>query len=442
MQKDFFRGKKITVMGLGLLGRGVQLVRFLAKEGADLLVTDLKSAEVLAPSIKKLSAFPNIKYALGEHRLEYFQNTEMVMRAPDAPLNSPYLAAARAANVPVEMDASLFMKLLPEGVTVIGITGTRGKSTVTQLIFDILIAAKKRVYLGGNVRGGVTLPLLKKVKAGDFVVLELDSWQLQGFGDAKLSPHVAVFTSFMRDHLNYYAGDMKRYFDDKSNIFRFQRKGDHLVVHRSVASEHKIKTLASVHEVSARSLPKSSKFVLPGSHNRENISLALKVADLLEIPRKLSLSILKKHKGLPGRLEVLGKKKGILFVNDTNGTTPEAVRAAFESFGKYSKKTILIGGGADKSLEYDVWAKDALRHVKAVILFKGKASEKMVNALGSSKKLLVPAAESMKEAFSAALSVARRGDLIILSPAAASFGVFKNEYDRGDQFVAAFKKLR
>ena len=119
------------------------------------------------------------------------------------------------------MDASLFARLASAGVIIIGITGTRGKTTVTNLIYEILKRVGKRVFLGGNIRGVATLPLLKKVKSGDMVVLELDSWQLQGFGDTKISPQVAVFTNFMRDHMNYYRGDMDQYWSDKANIFKY-----------------------------------------------------------------------------------------------------------------------------------------------------------------------------------------------------------------------------
>jgi len=214
-----FTGKKITILGLGVLGRGSAITGFLARHGAILTVTDLKSKEELKPSLDKLAKYPNIRYVLGEHRMEDMTGADMVMRSPDVRYDSPYVLAARDVGVSVEMDASLFMKLMPAGVRVVGVTGTRGKSTVSYAIAHILEQAKSckgNVYLAGNVRDGATLPLLAKVKEGDIVVLELDSWQLQGFGESKRSPHVAVFTNLMRDHMNYYRGDMKRYAVDKA----------------------------------------------------------------------------------------------------------------------------------------------------------------------------------------------------------------------------------
>jgi UDP-N-acetylmuramoylalanine--D-glutamate ligase len=231
--KKYFKNKKITVMGLGLLGRSIAYTKFLAECGADLTVTDLKTEEQLKTSLKELKKFKNIKYVLGKHNLADFKNRDMVIKSAGVPLDSPFINEARKNNIPIEMDASLFAKLAPE-VMIIGVTGTRGKSMTTMLIYEILKSneksLKRKIYLGGNVRGGATLPLLSKVKEGDIVVLELDSWQLQGWGVAKISPHISVFTTFMRDHMNYYKNDEKRYFADKANIFKYQKKGDVLII--------------------------------------------------------------------------------------------------------------------------------------------------------------------------------------------------------------------
>ena len=234
MDKEIFRNKKILIMGLGILGRGMNVARFLAESGAKLTITDLKTKEALAASLKKLKKFKNVKYVLGRHNLADFKNADMVIKAAGVPLDSVYIAEARKNNISVEMDASLFAKLA-KGITIIGVTGTRGKSTVTHLIYEILKNAGKKVFLGGNIKGIANLPLLKKIKPGDIVVMELDSWQLQGFGEAKISPHIAVFTTFLADHLDYYNGDMEKYFVDKANIYRFQNKNDWLIARPAVA---------------------------------------------------------------------------------------------------------------------------------------------------------------------------------------------------------------
>lgn len=237
--KQFFKGKKITVMGLGLLGRGVGYTKFLAEclsaqtGGADLIVTDLKTKEQLASSLKQLEKFRGIKFILGEHRLEDFKDRDMIIKAAGVPLDSIYINEAKKNDIPIEMDVSLFAKLAPS-VKIVGVTGTRGKSMTTTLIYEILKAnekfLKRKVFLGGNLRGVATLPLIKKVKEGDILVCELDSWQLQGFGDAKISPNISVFTSFMPDHMNYYKNSMEEYFEDKANIFKYQKSDDILII--------------------------------------------------------------------------------------------------------------------------------------------------------------------------------------------------------------------
>ena len=171
--KQQFKGKKITVMGLGILGRGLGYTKFLAECGADLIVTDLKSKEQLASSLDALAKFKNIKFTIGKHKLEDFRNRDIIMKMAGVPLDSIYIEEAQKTGANIEMDVSLFIKSAPKTI-VVGVTGTRGKSMTTMLIYEILKAnekfLKKKVYLGGNIRGVATLPLLKKVKAGDILV--------------------------------------------------------------------------------------------------------------------------------------------------------------------------------------------------------------------------------------------------------------------------------
>jgi UDP-N-acetylmuramoylalanine--D-glutamate ligase len=199
-------------MGLGILGRGLGYTKFLAECGANLIVTDLKTKEQLMTSLKALSKYKNIKYTIGEHRLEDFRGRDMIIKAAGVPLDSIYIEEAKKNGIPIEMDVSLFVKSAPK-IKVVGVTGTRGKSMTTMLIYHILKDNLKnqQIFLGGNIRGVSTLPFLKKVKEGDVLVCELDSWQLQGFGDSKISPDISVFTTFMPDHMNYYKNSMEKY---------------------------------------------------------------------------------------------------------------------------------------------------------------------------------------------------------------------------------------
>ncbi len=420
--KDYFKSKKITLMGLGLLGRGVGDAKFLAEMGAELIVTDLKTAEQLETSIKQLKKYPNIKFILGEHRLEDFKDRDFVLRAANVPLDSVYIAEARKNGIPIKMDASWFAELMPGGVMLVGITGTRGKSTTTQMIYEILKAAKKRVFLGGNVKGVATLPLLKKVKSGDILVLELDSWQLQGFGEAQMSPQIAVFTNFMPDHLNYYKGDMKQYLADKENIFKYQKPGDTLVRGET-----------------AKKLPASWKLKILGAHNRVNAACAVEVGKVLEIPEKIIKKAVENFSGVPGRLELVRTVRGVKYYNDTTATSPDAVIAAIGAFAA-AKKIVLIAGGTDKNFPDESVVKlgENLAKVKEVILLPGTGTEKLKKLM----KLKANEAGTLADALKMAQNKAKSGDTVLLSPGFASFGLFKNEYDRGNQFDKFVKKLK
>jgi UDP-N-acetylmuramoylalanine--D-glutamate ligase len=442
--KEFFRGKKITMLGLGLLGRGVNVAKFLAELGAELTITDLKTAEVLAPSLKQLKKFKNIRYVLGKHNLEDFCNVDMVIKAAGVPLDSPYIKEAKKNKIPVEMDASLFAKFTP--ATIVGVTGTRGKSTVTHLVEHILnLAYPKHVFVGGNVRGMATLPLLKKTKVGDIVVLELDSWQLQGFGDAKISPHVAVFTNFLVDHMNYYKGDMNAYFNDKANIFKFQKEDEVLIVGEQAAKEISVRFAGDFKDdafLARKSIvPKSWKIKIPGEHNRANIACAIMVARELDVAEDIIKKGVESFLGVPGRLELVRTVGGVKYVNDTTATTPDGNRAALLALSEKKKKNIvLIAGGNDKELDFTDMAKLIHKTVKGLVLIEGTATEKLLKVLPKKTSYPVYVVDKMKDAVDTAREFARKGDTVLLSPGATSFGIFKNEFDRGDQFVKLVKK--
>jgi len=442
--KDFFKGKKITMIGLGILGRGVNVAKFLAECLAELTITDLKTEDQLSSSIKKLKKFSNIKYVLGRHNSADFRGKNMVIKAAGVPLDSPYIAEARKNNIPIEMDASLFAKLTAlstSNVDIIGITGTRGKSTVTHLIYSIIKNSGRRVYLGGNVKGLATLPLLERIKDKDVVVMELDSWQLQGFGEAKISPNIAVFTTFLPDHQNYYKNDIDQYFSDKANIYRWQKDEDCLIAGVKAAKLIKEKNgiKSRIIIVDRKKIPRGWKIKLLGEHNMANTALAIEAVKLLGIKESVIKKCVENFKGLPGRLEFIREINGVKYYNDTTATTPEAVMAALDSLKESKGKIILIGGGADKNLEYDEYAKIVKKYIKVLILFRGLASNKIISSLGK-VKFPMEVFDNMKAAMKFAVANAKNGDIVLLSPGAASFGVFKNEFDRGEQFNKAVKR--
>jgi UDP-N-acetylmuramoylalanine--D-glutamate ligase len=365
------------------------------------------------------------------------------LKAAGVPLDSIYIKEAEKNNILVEMDESLFAKCAPN-VNVVGITGTRGKTTTTYLIYEILkLAFPLKVHLGGNIKGLATLPLLKKVKDEDIVVMELSSWQLQGWGEAKISPNISVFTNLMDDHLNYYKGSVDDYFSDKAKIYNNQKKSDYLICGEKISK--RIGKVESKKIVSKKNdVPKNWKIKIKGDHNLENISYAIKVAKILNVPEKIIKKAVENFNGVEGRQEFLRGYKGVKIYNDTTATTPDATIVALKALSpkdsknsiKNSKKIVLIMGGADKNLDMSGLIKEVPKYCKKVVLLAGTGTEKLGDKIDG---ILV---KSLKEGLLEALKWVKKGDILVLSPGFASFGMFKNEFDRGEQFVKLVRGLK
>ncbi len=428
------KNKKVLIMGLGLLGGGMGAARYFAKKDANVTVPDLKTKEQLAPSIKKLADLP-IRYVLGGHREEDFKNTDLIIRNPDVLPDSPYLQLARQRGIPVEMVESFFAKQCKGKI--IGVTGTRGKTTTSFLIAKLIKDAGLPTVLAGNVAGISTLDFLDKITSKTYVVLELSSFQLHGFGESKVSPHIAVVTNISPEHLNHYK-TLADYINDKKNIFRFQKKGDFLILNKANPYSKKFakETKAQVLFFSQSEVPIDWQLKLPGEHNRENIAAAMAVGQIL----KIGLSTIKKSltafKSLPYHLEVIRKARGVTFINDGISTSPEATIAALSSV---DKKVLLILGGNDKLLDFVKLGKLVDKKAKEVFLMKGTALSKLKKSIP--QKLIKGEFENLSNTVHAAYRFAKDGDIILFSPAATSFNWFENVYHRSGEFEKIVKGL-
>ncbi|HEY4519813.1 MAG TPA: UDP-N-acetylmuramoyl-L-alanine--D-glutamate ligase [Candidatus Paceibacterota bacterium] len=446
-----FRGKRITVFGLGLLGRAAGDAEFLAECGAIVTVTDKKNEEELKESVERLKKYKNISLHLGGHIKEDFTSSDMVIRAAGVRFDAPEVAWAKKAGVPVYMSTALCAKYADEaGARVVGVTGTRGKSTVTHMIHHSLIpacrqAGAQNVFLGGNVRGVSTLALLPDITFGDIVVLELDSWQLQGFGDLCISPHIAVFTNFLQDHKNYYK-NTDDYFRDKANIFRYQKTNDVLVVGGAIADRVRAES-PPLDPIVPDSIPRDWKLRVLGEHNRENASFAVAALQALGVAEDDIRAGLESFEGVEGRLQFIREINGVKIYNDNNATTPEATIAALKALNDNVRprrsNIVLILGGADKGLDMDELVEEIKRTCKAVVFIPGTGTEKIKKSKlkNQNAKLKIIEAGTLQKALGYALEEAHGGDVILFSPAFASFGMFKNEYDRNDQFLNIIKTI-
>ncbi|MEK7549393.1 MAG: UDP-N-acetylmuramoyl-L-alanine--D-glutamate ligase [Patescibacteria group bacterium] len=464
---SFFKGKRITVFGLGLNMGGVGTVAFLVENGArEVIVTDIKKRDELGPSIEKLAKYKNIKYVLGQHRPEDFTRVDMVIKNPVIPWNNDYIKLAQKSKVPVEMDSSLFFDLCK--APIIGVTGSKGKTTTASLIAHILESAGRKVVRVGISQIGV-LSTLRKITPESVVVFELSSWRLSGLSSVKKSPKIAVLTNIYPDHLNYYK-TLASYMEDKKNIFRFQKKNDLVVASFDnahvremvqdapgdivfVSGEGPLSddgVFADEGMLFVRQDGKEKivfpldKMPLRGEHNISNVLSAIAATLAFGLKLKEIAKGVETFSGVTHRLEMVLEKKGVRFYNDSAATIPEASMAALRSF---SDPVILIAGGSDKRLDFSAFAEEILAHSKGLVFLKGEATEKLLSLLREITKAEgqerdFPVVETMEKAVELASREAEAGDVVLLSPGAASFGLFKNEFDRGEQFKQAVLSLR
>lgn len=472
MKTKDFKNKKITIIGLGLHGGGVGAAKFFSRLGAKVLATDLRDEETLKPSLEQLEDYP-IKYVLGQHRLDNFIGADLIIKNPAVPENSKYLQAARDKKVPIDTDIGVFFELCP--APIIGVTGTKGKSTTATLIAKLLKKKYPDVILVGNIRTSV-LEMLELIDKKTMVVLELSSQQLAGLRPHKLSPHCSVVTNILPDHLNYYK-DMVSYIKDKKEIFCWQKLNDILILNyddkivREMADEAvkpRIFYYTKENGVSGKNyqgeigaVAKGEKIFyqgkevcllsdikLIGEHNISNVLAAINVAKLYGVSDKSVKKVLNEFFGIEGRLELIAAVDKVQYINDTTATMPDAALAAITAFPVLAKKNIiLIAGGADKNLDFEKLAEVIAKKIKILILLDGTATPRFKKAierqieLAASKLEIIGPLNSMKKAVITAKNISEENDIVLLSPAAASFGMFKHEFDRGEQFNQAVKEL-
>jgi len=448
--------KRVLVLGLGVHGGGLGVAKWLVRQGARVTVTDLKRADELQSSLDALRELP-ITYVLGEHREQDFLNADLIVRNPGVPRESKWLQFAREHNIPVEMEMGLFVERLPRGMAqVIGITGTKGKTTTTLMTGAILKRANPKAVVAGNLRVSA-LELLDQIDAATPVVLELSSWQLEAFPQHQISPHIAAITNIFPDHLNRYR-DFDDYADAKRIIFQYQQPGDWLVLNFDNKPSTKLArgfgTLAWTSATrrlnqgacregdwlvwkwdgATHKILRADELRVPGQHNLANALTAIALASLHGVAPDIIADALREFRGVPHRQEFVRELNGVRYINDTTATAPAATIVAIETFAESG--IVLIAGGADKSLAFDELARAIAQKVRAVILLEGSATEKLAQAIHAAgdPSLIVGRFDSLLSAVARAREIAREGETVLLSPGCASFGMFSNAFERREQF--------
>lgn len=427
--EQFFRdyqGKKVLILGLGLQGRGVGDARVFAEIGAQVTVSDTKSESQLASSIKSLKD-KEIRYRLGEQSSDLLSGIDLIVRNASVPWEHPLLSQARKAGISIKSDESLFFEYAKPS-KVVGITGTRGKSTTTHLVYNLLLKSGYKPKLMGNTSTKASLEELAEHTRDQWYVFELSSWQLQPMHDLKWSPHVAIFTNLYPDHL--LDRNMAQYAHDKSAIFAYQNPNDILITN---TTQKLIKELvravkSRLVSYSPAILPEDWQFKLKGQHNRENLAAAYMLAQELSLDPLITKNVLTDFTGLPFRLENRGTINSVTIINDTTSTTPTATIKALETY----PGSILIIGGSTKHLPYEEMVKVINSIACKVVLLSGSGTQEIKHLI--KPDILIGEFDNLADCLDQALGAAEKGQVILFSPGFTSFGMFDNEFDRGRQF--------
>ena len=441
---ESLKGKKIAVFGLGVSNR--PLVRLLLEFGCDVLGCDRTPREKLEEEVLELERL-GCRLSVGDTYLDNLE-ADLVFRTPGMHPGNPALEGLRAKGAEVTSEMEVFFEVCP--CTILAVTGSDGKTTTTTLISEMLKADGKKVWVGGNI-GTPLLPRVRQMQTSDYAVVELSSFQLM---DMKRSPHVALVTNLAPNHLDVHK-DMKEYVEAKKNIFRFQSECDILVVNadnditapfvgngitktfsRRGKRADVVLTDGMIFRNGEAVLNKSD-ILLPGEHNVENYMAAIAAVQGL-VSDDTIRQVARTFGGVEHRIELVRIKDGVRFYNDSIASSPSRTIAGLKSF---PEKVLLIAGGYDKHIPYDVLGPEICAHVKK--LFLGGATGPQIREAVESCPDYRPGFPEIVDcgdfasAVNAAAAAAQSGDVVLMSPASAAFDQFKNFMVRG-QF---FKKM-
>lgn len=450
---ESIRDKRVAVIGAGV--SNMPLVSLLREAGISVTVHDKKAADALGEQFDKLTAL-GVQTVLGEHYLDALDE-DVIFRTPGLHPWHPSLQAARARGAVVTSEMELFFQVCP--CKIIGITGSDGKTTTTTLTYEFLKHAGHTCHLGGNI-GKPLLPEVRTMQADDLAIVELSSFQLM---DMQFSPSIAAITNLTPNHLDYHK-DFDEYVQAKTSIFTHQKPGDRLVLNGDdrvtrtldIGPGHKILTCSKIvkpengvylrdgviyiaENGQDRTLMEAKDIRIPGAHNVSNVMMAAAIvqglckdSDIVEVAKTFG--------GVEHRIEFVREFEGVKYYNDSIASSPTRTIAGLNSF---DQKLILIAGGYDKHIPYDVLGKPICEHVKTLLL-TGATAPKIracVEQADCAEKPEIIDVPNLAAAVRAANAVAHPGDIVIMSPASASFDCFKNFMERGDLFKSLVNKL-
>ena len=440
------KGKKVLLVGLAKTG--ISTIKCLAKYGADITVNDIKTEDQLEEIIAEIKDIDGIKYILGHHP-ENISDIDMVVVSPGVPLDLPFIKKVIEENKELIGEVELAYQLAKKPYFV-GITGTNGKTTTTSLTGEIFEKAGKETYVVGNI-GNPVIDAVQAANEGASFVTELSSFQLESIKDFR--PSVSAVLNITEDHMNRHH-TMENYIDAKARVFMNQDKENFCVLNYDDELTRALAEKCNANVVFFSRLEKLEKGVyvengdiiidinekinlmkvcelsLPGGHNLENCMAAAAMAYVSGIDIEVIREVLKTFKAVEHRLEFVKEVEGVKYVNDSKGTNPDSTIKAVQA---YENPIILIAGGYDKGSTYDELLEIAKKNVKTLVLL-GQTADKIEEAARRIGFTDIHRVEDMKEAVKTCRDIAKEGDIVLLSPACASWGMYKNFEVRGKDF--------
>lgn len=453
----YIKKRRIAIIGLGT--SNIPLLDYLHDNKSNVTVFDNREIEKIPKNVMDKITEYSMEFSFGKNYLSKLKNFDVIIRSPSCLPTVPELEEEEKRGALLTTEVELLMKMCP--CKMIGVTGSDGKTTTTTLISEILKKAGYVCHTGGNI-GTPLFTKLDEIKPEDVVVLELSSFQLMGM---EVSPDIAVVTNVTPNHLDIHK-DFEEYIEAKKNIYRFQNKDGIVVLNKDnkITREYGITVKGKVIYFSSQEkldngyivdgdvikecddklrkhIVNTRQLHLKGVHNFENVCAAIAATRTL-VDLDTAVEAIKEFKGVPHRIEFVKEVNGVKWYNDSASTTPSRAISALNAF---HQKVILIAGGSDKNLDYTEIAKPILDNVKVLVLM-GKTSEKIFNAVKAeaereNKELDIYQADSLTQAIILAKRHSRENDVVLFSPASASFDMFKNMYDRGDQFRNIVNKM-
>jgi UDP-N-acetylmuramoylalanine--D-glutamate ligase len=416
----------VTALVVGAARSGIALANHLTRAGETVRVVDRRPARDLRDAISRMPA--SVDFRLGDES-GVLEGVDVVYASPGVPWDAQLLNDARARGIKVSSEIDLFLELCPG--TVVGITGTNGKTTTTALTGVVLAVGTRPVIVGGNI-GDTVLDRLEEITPQHWVVLELSSFQLESVDWPRL--HVGVILNITPDHLDRH-GTFERYVDIKARAIEFAGRDDFAVLNGRDEAVRGLATRTQARVVwfdEHRPIP---PMPLPGRHNMENALAAAAVGRIAGLSDEAINTAIRSFKGVEHRLELVGEWAGVRWYDDSKATNPDAGRVALSAFP--GAPVVLIAGGYGSGFELSEWVANVLANTEAVVLI-GASADLLSEALRAHPKVV--RAETLEDAVSRAAALSRLGGVVLLSPAYKSFDMFKDYEDRGDQFKALVRK--